>query len=139
MIAPVKRTLKLAVPLFQSEVAPRFDVASRILVVSVDGNRESGREIMEFLNEPLIARVNRVIDLEPDVLICGNLDGFSGRMLSDRGIRIVPWVMGDAEGVLRLFLHGKLESGFIAGPGRCYRRWGRGRGRMRGWRHRNRW
>lgn len=139
MIPRVRGALKLAIPLFQSEVAPRFDVANRILMVSVERGRENGREIVEFPDEPLIARVNRVIDLEPDVLICGNLDGFSGRMLSDRGIRIVPWVMGDAEGVLWLFIRGKLRSGCIAGPDRCYRRWGRGRERMRGrWFH-HRW
>lgn len=139
MIPRTKGALKLAIPLFRSEVAPRFDVANQILMVSIERGRENGREIVEFPDEPLIARVNRVIDLGPDVFICGNLDGFSGRMLSDRGIRIVPWVMGDTEGVLWLFIHGKLRSGFIAGPGRCYRRWGGGRGRMKGWRNQNKW
>ena len=126
--------MKIMIPLFGAYVAPRFDSAERILLLTVENTKVLQREEVSVPPGPFFSRLNRILALNPDVLVCGNIDGFSGRMIMGCGIKLIPGVMGEAEGVIKRLLAGELEN-LAAGAYGCRRfgmgnrpsRWGRGR------------
>ena len=116
---------KIAVPLFDRRVSPRFDCAGDFLIAAV----ESG-EIVECRKLSVVGwdrreRVKNLREWGVDTLICGGVDKQSARLLISYGIRMVTWVTGLAEDALHSFLRGELESGTMVGSG------GRSRGRWR--------
>ena len=117
--------VKIAVPLFDRRVAPRFDCAGDFLFAAVENG-----EIVECRKLPASGwnrrqRVKKLSELGVDILICGGIDKQSARLLVFYGIRMYTWVTGMAEDALRSFLKGDLESGTMVGSG------GRPRGRWR--------
>ena len=123
--------MTIVFPLFGSRVSPRFDCAPAMLLVTAAGGEVTGREIVSMEGRNSLDRVNWLCQQSVDVIICGGISCFTMRMLTDRGLRVYPWVTGDIDDALRLFLRGQLQSGLVIGPGGSRRRWrcrGRGRG-----------
>jgi hypothetical protein len=61
----------------------------------------------------LSQRLNHLISSEVNQVICGGIDAFCLDQLTQRGIQVLPNIVGEAEIALRLFLKGRLR------PGRC--------------------
>ncbi|MDH5405975.1 MAG: hypothetical protein OEZ30_09830 [Candidatus Aminicenantes bacterium] len=124
---------KVAIPLFGSRVSPRFDCAPDILLATVEGDKVIAKEKLTplRLSHP-IQLINHLIQRGVKVVICGAVDCFSARLMAQRGVRVIPWVAGEAEEALRLFMQSKLEPGIIPHPKgrrkwRFNARWGPGR------------
>jgi len=123
--------MTIALPIFLSRVSPRFDCAPDVLLVTVDENGIAGRESCSMEGRNSLARVNWLCQRGVDVIICGGISRFSLRSLTNRGLRVFPWVTGDVDDAVRMFLSGQLQSGLIIEPGKRPRRWRR-RGRKGG-------
>jgi predicted Fe-Mo cluster-binding NifX family protein len=126
----VRRSLVIvAVPMFSTRVSPRFDCAPAMLLATVQDSRIVARETVQVNAPNPLSRINWLCRQGVQAVICGGLSRFSMRMLTDRGVQVFPWVAGDAEDALRLFLDGRLQAGPSVGPGgrgrRCRRRGGR--------------
>lgn len=117
--------VKIAIPLFERRVSPRFDWAQDFLLASVENGDIVKRQDLSASGWSRQERVKRLSELGVDTLICGGIDRFSARMLSFYRVRIYSWVTGMAEDALGSFLKGELESGTMVGSG------GRPRGRWR--------
>jgi len=119
----------VAVPLFSSRVSPRFDCAPAVLLATVQDGRIIARETVSAAESNPLARINWLSRRGVRAVICGGLSRFSMRMLIDRGVQVFPWVAGDVEDALGLFLDGRLQAATMIGPGgrgrRCRRRGGR--------------
>ena len=123
----------VAIALFSSRISPRFDCAPAMLLATVKDGRIVARQTVQAQEVNPLARINWLSRQGVQAVICGGLSRFSMRMLLDRGMEVFPWVSGDAEDALRLFLDGRLQAGTMIGPG------GRGcRRRRRGGRRSNR-
>ena len=111
MSDPPVVTTCIGIPLFGTEVSPRFCFADRILVVEVEQGRETRRFVIS-LGEPwLPGRVSELATLGVRTLLCG---GFNRTYLptADRlGIQVITGVSGDAENVLAAFLRGQIIPG----------------------------
>ena len=57
-----------------------------------------------------------------DTMICGGLPNYLLGILTNRGMKIIPWVAGDASEAFALFLRGQLNAGMVICPGRKRRR-----------------
>ena len=114
--------MTIAFPVFSSRVSPRFDCAPDVLLVTVDGDRVTGRESCSLQGRNSLARVNWLCQRGVDVIICGGISRFSLRSLMNRGLRVFPWVTGDVEDTVKLFLSGQLQPGLIIEPGKRPRR-----------------
>jgi predicted Fe-Mo cluster-binding NifX family protein len=104
-------TTCIGIPLFGSEVSPRFCFADTILVVEAEQGRESRRFVTSLGDTWLPGRVAELASLGVRTLICG---GFNRAYLptADRlGIQIITGVSGDAEDALASFLSGQIISG----------------------------
>jgi len=115
--------MKVAIPLFGSRVSPRFDCAPDILLATVEGDKVIAREKFSAQKWHPLQLINQLFQWGAQVVICGAIDGFSSRFLSQRGLRAIPWVTGEAEEALKLFMEGRLEPGIILHPGGRRKRW----------------
>jgi predicted Fe-Mo cluster-binding NifX family protein len=118
--------MKIIVPVFESRISPRFDCAPGFRLYEMERDRiTSIREIScEGWND--MDRVSRLKGLGIDTLICGGIPDYLLGMLTNDGIKVIPWVAGDAGEVLTVFLQGRLNSGTVICPGMKRRRCKRG-------------
>lgn len=114
--------MKVAVPIWQNRVSPVFDTARRVLLC---GQGETGLD--ERLEVPLVEaaparRVARLVELGADVLICGAISRPLAMMVQASGIRLIPWVAGEVDEVLRAHQSGGFPTDAFMMPGCCGRR-----------------
>lgn len=121
--------MKIAIPIFGKDISPRFDGAQFIVLLTVEGEKVVDREKWRTQNLNALALLEGLKKAKVDVLICGNIDSISEGALEDMGVRLIPWVTGEAEGALACFLKGELVPGSIVGAQGVCGRWGVGTGR----------
>ena len=63
--------MRVAIPVWQSRVSPVFDTAGHLLIVDVEDGREVHRAEASILGLSLPDRVNRLVEFDVDVLLCG--------------------------------------------------------------------
>ncbi|HIJ57899.1 MAG TPA: NifB/NifX family molybdenum-iron cluster-binding protein [Deltaproteobacteria bacterium] len=117
--------VKIAIPLFDQRVSPRFDCAQDFLLASVENGDIVKRRELSASGWNCRERVKKLSELGVDTLICGGIDKLSERMLIAHRVRTYTWVTGMAEDALNSYLRGELESYTMVGSG------GRLRGRWR--------
>ncbi len=105
--------MKVAIPVFNSRVSPRFDFAPKILLATVNGKRVVEREQYSLVHLNPIRRNSLLCELGVDVLICGGISIFSQRLIVNKGIDLIPMVQGEVDQVLNLFINGNLDSSII--------------------------
>ncbi len=131
--------MKIAIPTWNGRVSPVFDTASRLLVVEAGDEGEYSRFEADISEHFLPSKVMRLTGLGVDTLICGAISRPLAHMMTTAGIRLIPWISGQVEDVLKAFLSGTIFDLRFMMPG-CAGRWdmgargrhGRGRARRRG-------
>jgi len=126
--------VKVAIPMFNSRVSPRFDFASKILVATIDSGKVVDKKEYHLTNLNPIRRSALLSEVRINILICGGISDFSLRLLMGNGIEVIPMVSGEVEEVLNLFVNGDLNSAVI--PVITGRRFGTHCGRRGRWRGR---
>jgi predicted Fe-Mo cluster-binding NifX family protein len=108
---------KILVTLHHDEVAPRFDLASEVLLVTVDAdNREVRRQELVLANASADDLCDLILDREVAVLITGGMEEEHYHYLRWKRLAVIDGVAGLAEDALSRFLRGELESGDILFP-----------------------
>jgi predicted Fe-Mo cluster-binding NifX family protein len=119
--------MKIAIPVFEDRISPRFDFAPGFGLYDIEGERITASREISCEGWSDGERVSRLKGFGIDTLICGGLPGFLENTLTNSGIRVIPWVAGNVRDVLSLFLRGGLNSGMVICAGR-----GKGRRCKRG-------
>ena len=113
--------MRVALPLFEDDIAPRFCAASELLIVDCSGGREVSRRRIAFSVHHGRDGVALLDKLEVDHLLCG---GFNRRFLPlarAAGIEVVFGFWGRADDVLSAFLSDRsLKSHHCRRWGRCH-------------------
>ncbi len=126
--------VKIAVPIHENMIAPSFDYSEKVLLVTLENNKEIKREEILLKDLNSLQKVVRISDLKPEILICGAISAFTLRMLMNNGIRVVPMISGEIDKIIKLYLQGQFDiERFRMLWGRCCHRFP---GRRKGWRHR---
>lgn len=117
--------MKIAIPLFGTRISPRFDCAPGLLLITTDSK---GKDIIEkneiiFINNNYIERINQLKSSGVDVVICGGISNDMLELLKGQNIKVIPWVTGESQDALSLFLQRRLVPGTILCPGRRMKRW----------------
>jgi len=105
----------IAIPIFGSRVSSRIDCAESFLLVSVERGEIRKRETVRLVATNHLEKINMLIKLDPDVLICGGLTEVCANKLQSSHLQVLPWIHGEAEEVLSLYLEGKLQAEGIYG------------------------
>ena len=114
--------MKIAIPNWQNRISPVFDVACNVLLVDVINTCEQGRRDVYLNAETFGPRINALVELGTDVLICGAISRPLEMGLIARGIKVTPHMCGDIEQVLAAFIAGDLHQDKFIMPGCCRRR-----------------
>ena len=116
--------MRVAIPVFQSKISPRFDSTQEFVLLEIEKSKVMKREDLPTKGWPLSAKLNQMVDLNVDTLICGGIDLESMQHLSFSGIKVYSWITGEVEDVVTCFLNRGLESGIILGArGRRKGKW----------------
>lgn len=116
--------MKIAIPLFGKRVSPRFDCAAQFLILTVKNGNIVQRENLLLKEKVLRERIKRLSEIQVDTLICSGIDSYSEEQLFFHGMRVLSWITGEVEDVIRCFLEGNLKPGMMMGAdGRCCGHW----------------
>jgi predicted Fe-Mo cluster-binding NifX family protein len=114
--------MKLAIPHWQGRVSPVFDVAGRLLVVTLDGGDAGRREDLAITEDNPYARAALLARLGVGVLICGAISRPVEAAVAAVGIEVLSQTCGDVEQVLAAYLDGRIAQDCFLMPGCCGRR-----------------
>ncbi len=101
--------ITIAVPVFGSRISGRLDAAESVLLVSIENNRIKQKDKIRLVQKTGLEKVNTLIQIGPDVIICGGLTEICSSRLKDSKIKTIPWIQGDVDEILSNFLQGKLN------------------------------
>jgi predicted Fe-Mo cluster-binding NifX family protein len=107
--------MKIAIPIFQTKISPRFDSAQSFLLLQIENDSVMKREELPVIGWSLASKRKELMELDIDILICGGIDLESMQYLSSGGIKVYSWITGEIEDALTRFIDKGLESGIILG------------------------
>jgi predicted Fe-Mo cluster-binding NifX family protein len=109
--------MKIAIPIWDDRVSGAFDFAHRLLLVDIEHGRETGRAEISLLPESIPEKANRLKALGAEVLICGAISRSLASQVGACGVRVLPYVVGQVDEILKAYLTGKLIQPQFALPG----------------------
>ena len=98
--------MRVAVPLFGSRVSPRFDCAQVFLIATPDEGGTWQRQELSAADWAPHERINRLVALGIDNLICGGIDWWSSESLLSAGILVFDSITGEADEALAAWRRG---------------------------------
>ena len=113
--------MKAAFASWNNRIAPVFDVTRQVRVVESRSGKPVGAAQEAQLDGPPLARALRLAELGVGTLVCGAISRPLRDLVAGQGIRVIPFVAGDVDSVVRAWLSGKLVGDAFAMPG-CRRR-----------------
>lgn len=117
-------TMKIAIPVFQTKISPRFDQAQGFVVLEMENDNIIVRKTLTTQGWSVLDKMKHLVDLEVNTLICGGIDRASLQYLGFKGIKIYSWVTGEVEDAVSCFLSHRMRPGIILGKhGTMIGRW----------------
>ena len=95
--------------IFRDRISSRIDAADEVLLVSLENRTIKKREAIRIIPSSPLDKIHQIIQLNPDVLICGGLTQLCNNKLKNSVVSVIPWVKGNTEEVLNQFLNGTLS------------------------------
>lgn len=109
--------MKVAIPRLGEFVAPCFEYSATIALFVTRGRQIVDQTDFRLKSRDPVDRVRLLRDQGVDTLICGGVqDRFEDLVIASR-IRVISWVSGRVEELLKLFLEGRLASNAAPGLG----------------------
>jgi predicted Fe-Mo cluster-binding NifX family protein len=109
--------MKIAIPIYNSNVSNVFDFAHRLLLVEIENGKEATRSEVALESQLLPQRVGQLKSLDVDILVCGAISRVLAKMVTASGIQLLPYVTGRVDDVLGAYLAGQLVQPQFAMPG----------------------
>ena len=100
---------RIALSVFKDRISARLDTADKILLLTLENEKVKKREPVRIIPSSPLDKIHQIIQLNPDVLICGGLTQLCENKLKNSKITVVPWIKGNTEEVLKQFVEEKLS------------------------------
>jgi predicted Fe-Mo cluster-binding NifX family protein len=110
---------------WNGRIAPLFDTARELHVVETEGERIVSRADDSLPAGPAGRRASRLAALGVETLVCGAISRATREAVVSLGVRVVSFVSGDRDEVVRAWLEGDLERPAFTMPGCGGSRWRR--------------
>ena len=108
---------RVAIPIWSDRLCTVFDFANHLLIVDLEGGKVLKRNEYALGNMPPLILANRLLNLNVRVLICGAVSRPLASLVSNYGIKIIPFICGDIEEVLHAYITGSLADQRFYLPG----------------------
>lgn len=109
--------MKAALTVWDGRISPVLDVSREALILTLENGVVSSSRIEPIDASSMARKIERLVALEIDTLICGAISESLQRELSYRGIRIIGFVAGEIEEVVQALLLGSLPNVALSMPG----------------------
>ncbi len=104
----------IAISTYKNRISSRLDSADEILILSYENGKVKQREKIKIIPSSPLDKIQQILELDPDVLICGGLTQLCDNKLRNSKLNVIPWVKGNTEEVLKEFLEGRLSERELA-------------------------
>lgn len=102
--------MTIAIPIFGKRISPRLDLAENLKLFTVEGNEILKSEIIRLISHNRLEKINMIIDLKPDLIICDGLSKILEEKIGKNNIKLIPWVHGETDEVLHKYLFDSLKT-----------------------------
>lgn len=105
---------KILIPLYENDVAPRFDLATEVLIVTC--NSKVGPESKRIVVLPKASAdqlCHLIINESIQTVICSGIEDDYYQYLTWKRIKVIDSVIGSSEAALTCFDEGTLKPGTI--------------------------
>jgi len=109
--------MKIAIPIYNSNVSNVFDFAHRLLLVDIENGKEINRSEVALESRSLPQRAGQLKSLGVDVLVCGAISRLLANMVITSGIEVLPYVTGHVDNVLQAYITEQLVRPEFSMPG----------------------
>lgn len=99
----------VTIPNFGQRISPRIDCAESLRLITIEDKNIVETETVKVIVHNILERINFIVRLKPDVIICDGISDLFLEKLSETGIKIIPWVHGTIDEILENFLAEKLQ------------------------------
>lgn len=104
----------ILIPLLDNDVAPRFDLATEVLIVSSGGRTASPQRRIVVLPQASAEQVCQLATTEGvDLVVCGGIEETYHQYLVWKRIQVIDSVIGPSRLALERLAEGTLKSGTI--------------------------
>lgn len=111
----------IALPVFQSRIAPVFDTCVRLLLIQVEHQHELERSELHIATLSASERVATLKRAGVTTLICAGISNVLHTMLESAGIRVTSGIIGPVEEVIAASISNRLDDPRFFMPGRSER------------------
>jgi predicted Fe-Mo cluster-binding NifX family protein len=113
--------MNIAIPIWNERISPVFDVAQRLVLLTIENEQIIMREEKELGVTPL-EKVRLLNNAEVSILICGAISEPLAMQIRQAGVEVICDICGPVSEVAEAYLTGRLVSGRFLMPGCCRRR-----------------
>ena len=96
----------LLIPVFGKRISPRLDYAEHYQLLTISNRKVEKKETIQIITNNRLERINRIIKLNPDLIICNGLTERCYLELTKAKIKIIPWIKGEVEAILKKYFDG---------------------------------
>lgn len=96
--------MKMALTVWGNRISPVFDAAHMLLVVEIENTKIISKHYEPFYPELPARLAVRLAELNVAVLICGAISEMSSNILEANGIKLIPFITGDAGEVIDAYV-----------------------------------
>ena len=107
--------MKIAMPLHENRISPRFGNAREFLLVTTKDDRDTGRQTLTLDLETPVQIAECLAREGVDLVLSGGMNSEYQREFRLRNIAVIWGLIGEAEDVLDTYLNGQV----FAGMGPC--------------------
>ncbi|MFC1884099.1 NifB/NifX family molybdenum-iron cluster-binding protein [Thermodesulfobacteriota bacterium] len=105
---------KLLITIWENNVAPRFDLATEVLIARIDDNRSvTDQKTMVLAHESTEDLCQLILNEEVGVVVCGGIEEEYFDYLTWKKVKVMDSVMGPWERALDRFKDENLKPGDI--------------------------
>ena len=98
--------MKVAITIWENRISPVFDASHMLLVTEIENEKIINRKQIMF-NPEMPSRLTETLTaMDVDVLICGAVSEMPANTIEAGGIKLIPFIAGDANKVLEFFVKG---------------------------------
>ena len=111
--------MKAALTVWDGRMSPVFDVSREALILTIENEAVAARSIENIETSTAALKLDRLIDLGIETLICGAISEPLRHELTTRGVEVIGFVAGEIDDVVESFVSGTLPTPTLSMPG-CY-------------------
>lgn len=100
----------IIIPNFGTRISPRLDFAESLNLYKIKNGKVIESEVIKFIAHNRLERINMLVELNPDLIICDGISQVTREKLAKENISVIPWIHGEIREVIDMFLSGKLQA-----------------------------